>query len=235
MVADSVVNEARAVGFLRKRRKIIHSLFCVSSELPYLCRLICIFLNYSQSIHYEQTSWQSVVGIASSHGQHGFLRHHPRDVGTICRLTQGLEERGAEDSDLQCDETHQHPRLRQWFKRYVVGLLVYRPHRRDQRVHQPLQQFQSSTFTSHNGSAVSGMNIEHSFPKSWWGGSENEAYRDLYNLYPSDSKANSAKGNYAMGVVTTVKSTAGEGYDKVGTGSVPGIRHHQSLGTRRCL
>ena len=68
-------------------------------------------------------------------------------------------------------------------------------------------------FTSHNGSAVSGMNIEHSFPKSWWGGSENEAYRDLYNLYPSDSKANSAKGNYPMGVVTIVTSSAGEGYD----------------------
>lgn len=78
-------------------------------------------------------------------------------------------------------------------------------------------------FTSHNGSAVSGMNIEHSFPKSWWGGSENEAYRDLYNLYPSDSKANSAKGNYPMGVVTTVTSSAGEGYDKVGTGLVTGI------------
>lgn len=74
-------------------------------------------------------------------------------------------------------------------------------------------------FTSHSGSAISGMNIEHSFPKSWWGGTSNEAYRDLYNLYPSDSKANSSKSNYAMGVVTTVKSTAGEGYDKVGTGT----------------
>ena len=52
------------------------------------------------------------------------------------------------------------------------------------------------------GNAVSGMNIEHSFPKSWWGGTENQAYRDLYNLMPSDSKANSSKSNYGMGVVT---------------------------------
>ena len=57
-------------------------------------------------------------------------------------------------------------------------------------------------FNGHTGMAISGMNIEHSFPKSWWGGSENNAYQDLYNLYPSDSKANSSKSNYAMGVVT---------------------------------
>lgn len=36
--------------------------------------------------------------------------------------------------------------------------------------------------------AISGMNIEHSFPKSWWGGAKNDAYRDLYHLYPSDSE-----------------------------------------------
>ena len=42
-----------------------------------------------------------------------------------------------------------------------------------------------------DGKAIAGMNIEHSFPKSWWGSVENDAWRDLYNLYPSDSKANS--------------------------------------------
>lgn len=71
------------------------------------------------------------------------------------------------------------------------------------------------------GAVPSGMNIEHSFPKSWWGGSKNQAYQDLYNLMPSDSKANSSKGNYGMGVVT---QTSGKGfYDneciKVGDGS----------------
>ena len=67
--------------------------------------------------------------------------------------------------------------------------------------------------TPYNNKAVSGMNIEHSFPKSWWGGTENKAYKDLYNLYPSDSKANSSKSNYPMDDVD------GEGeYDIVGTG-----------------
>ncbi len=78
-------------------------------------------------------------------------------------------------------------------------------------------------FTSHDGKAISGMNIEHSFPKSWWGGSSNMAYKDLFNLYPSDSQANNAKSNYPMGVVTTVKTSSGDGYDKVGTGYIDGI------------
>lgn len=75
--------------------------------------------------------------------------------------------------------------------------------------------------SSNNGAAISGMNIEHSFPKSWWGGSKNNAYQDLYNLYPSDSKANSSKSNYAMGKVENV-SSEDEGYDKVGTGTING-------------
>lgn len=77
-------------------------------------------------------------------------------------------------------------------------------------------------FSAHDGKSITGMNIEHSFPKSWWGGASNDAYKDLYNLYPSDSKANSSKSNYPMGVVTTVKETSGEGYDKVGTGDAGG-------------
>lgn len=75
--------------------------------------------------------------------------------------------------------------------------------------------------SSNKGSAISGMNIEHSFPKSWWGGSKNNAYMDLYNLYPSDAAANSSKSNYAMGKVENVK-TQDEGYDKVGTGTING-------------
>lgn len=76
-------------------------------------------------------------------------------------------------------------------------------------------------FESHNGRSISGMNIEHSFPKSWWGGTKNDAYRDLYNLYPSDKEANSAKSNYPMGVVTTVRVDESP-YDKVGTGNIDG-------------
>lgn len=48
-----------------------------------------------------------------------------------------------------------------------------------------------------------GMNREHSFPKSWWGGTQNEAYTDLNHLYPSESAANMAKSNFPMGEVQT--------------------------------
>ena len=65
------------------------------------------------------------------------------------------------------------------------------------------RQFNSST------EAVPGMNIEHSFAKSWWGGSKNQAYCDLFNLMPSDQTANSSKGNYAMGKVTSSSWTNG--------------------------
>jgi hypothetical protein len=54
-------------------------------------------------------------------------------------------------------------------------------------------------FNGFNG--VSGMHIEHSLPKSWWGGTNNFAYRDLYHLFPSDGITNSTKNNYPLGVV----------------------------------
>ena len=75
----------------------------------------------------------------------------------------------------------------------------------------------SSNASAQSASAVSGMNIEHSFPKSWWGGSNNQAYRDLYNLMPCETKINSSKSNYAMGKVTSVNVT--NGCTKVGKGS----------------
>lgn len=63
-----------------------------------------------------------------------------------------------------------------------------------------------------------GMNREHSVPKSWWkknGDVEyTPAYSDLWNLYPSDQKANSAKLNYAFGIVKT--ASFDNGVTKVG-------------------
>lgn len=50
--------------------------------------------------------------------------------------------------------------------------------------------------------AVDGMHIEHSFPKSWWGAYENNAYRDLHHLYPADGSANSSKNNLPLGEVS---------------------------------
>ena len=52
-----------------------------------------------------------------------------------------------------------------------------------------------------NAGSISGMNIEHSVAKSWWGGSSNHAYKDLYHLNPSDAAANSARNNYPLGEV----------------------------------
>ena len=50
--------------------------------------------------------------------------------------------------------------------------------------------------------SFSGLNREHSFPKSWWGGSTTVgAYVDLNHLYPSEMKANTAKSNYPLGEV----------------------------------
>lgn len=50
--------------------------------------------------------------------------------------------------------------------------------------------------------SFSGLNREHSFPKSWWGGDTNvNAYTDLNHLYPSEMRANTAKSNYPLGTV----------------------------------
>lgn len=60
------------------------------------------------------------------------------------------------------------------------------------------------------GAVASGCNIEHSFAKSWWGGSNNDAYKDCYHLNPSNSTANSARSNYPLGVPTKdIKSNTG--------------------------
>ena len=64
-------------------------------------------------------------------------------------------------------------------------------------------------------SSVSGMNREHSFPKSWWGGTQVDAYTDLNHLYPSDGEANLAKNNYPLGEVST--ASFDNGCTRVGT------------------
>ena len=75
-------------------------------------------------------------------------------------------------------------------------------------------------FTS-PGVAVSGCNVEHSFAKSWWGGANNDAYKDCYHLNPSNSTANSARSNYPLGV--PVKEIKTSGSLKIGK------IHHEAL------
>lgn len=72
-----------------------------------------------------------------------------------------------------------------------------------------------------SGSIVSGCNIEHSFAKSWWGGNENDAFKDCYHLNPSNKDANSARSNYPLGVPT--KNIKYSGSLKIGK------IHHDSL------
>ncbi|MCR5850968.1 MAG: endonuclease [Bacteroidaceae bacterium] len=50
-------------------------------------------------------------------------------------------------------------------------------------------------------SAVNNMNIEHIWANSWWGHLKNNAYCDLFNLYPADATANGRKSNNPIGVV----------------------------------
>ncbi len=53
------------------------------------------------------------------------------------------------------------------------------------------------------------MNIEHSVANSWWGKTKNSAYKDLCHLNPSDSQANSRKGNYPLAELSNVSWTNG--------------------------
>ena len=73
------------------------------------------------------------------------------------------------------------------------------------------------------GAVVSGCNIEHSFAKSWWGGSKNDAYKDCYHLNPSNTTANSSRSNYPLGVPTKdLKDQSVTGSLKVGKATYEG-------------
>ena len=66
--------------------------------------------------------------------------------------------------------------------------------------------------------AVSGMNIEHIWANSWWGHERNNAYQDLFNLYPADATANGRKSNNPIGVVDGTVAYS-NGVTKVGKSS----------------
>jgi len=81
----------------------------------------------------------------------------------------------------------------------------------------------SNNHVAFNGnSAASGMNIEHSFAKSWWGDGR-QAAQDVQHLCPSNSTANSSKGSWPMAVVDGTV-TFSNGCIKVGkSSSKPGM------------
>ena len=67
-------------------------------------------------------------------------------------------------------------------------------------------------------SAVSNMNIEHIWANSWWGHVKNNAYCDLFNLYPADATANGRKSNNPIGIVDGTVAYS-NGMTKVGKSS----------------
>ena len=67
-----------------------------------------------------------------------------------------------------------------------------------------------------------GINREHSFPKSWFGGDVSPMYTDLFHLYPTDIHVNSMRGNMPFGevyeptwegTISQVGSSASVGYN----------------------
>lgn len=75
--------------------------------------------------------------------------------------------------------------------------------------------YSSNVYHFNGFRGVQGMHKEHSFPKSWWGGTEVDAYTDLHHLYPSDGEANMAKSNHPLGEVAN--ASFDNGVTKVGT------------------
>lgn len=78
-------------------------------------------------------------------------------------------------------------------------------------------------FNSENPTAsVTGFDIEHMLPKSWWGGEVNEAYCDLFHLVPGDYSANRSKSNHAPGIPSD--TTFWNGSFATGSGSDYGLQ-----------
>jgi len=79
----------------------------------------------------------------------------------------------------------------------------YLPKTNSQGRHQVMDYYSDEVkYFTGTGSAVNGMNKEHVAPQSWWGGGTGIPVGcDLFQVIPSDATANSAKGNYPLGVV----------------------------------
>lgn len=49
--------------------------------------------------------------------------------------------------------------------------------------------------------SIPDLEIEHCFPKGWWGGTNNDAYKDLHHLNPANCRANNNKSDCPPGYV----------------------------------
>lgn len=64
-------------------------------------------------------------------------------------------------------------------------------------------------------------NREHLFCQSWFGGTDDAPYSDLFHIYPVDGLVNTVRNNNPFGVVTNPSRTFANG-SKYGTNSFPG-------------
>lgn len=82
--------------------------------------------------------------------------------------------------------------------------------------------FGTNQCSSTPGYENSCYNREHSFPKSWFNGSEGDTmYSEMFHLYPADSYVNSRRNNYPYGTVSTPTWTSQNG-SKLGPCSTTG-------------
>ena len=65
-------------------------------------------------------------------------------------------------------------------------------------------------------------NREHSFPKSWFGGTVKPMHTDLFHLYPTDGYVNNRRGNYPFGETDGEAYMSAKGFSKLGTCTYPG-------------
>ncbi|MBR5102505.1 MAG: endonuclease [Muribaculaceae bacterium] len=75
------------------------------------------------------------------------------------------------------------------------------------------------------------INREHSFPKSWWGGTNDDKYSDVFHLYPTDGYINNQRSNYPFGECangTRLTNNQYYGKGKLGTSTFTGYKITES-------
>lgn len=83
-----------------------------------------------------------------------------------------------------------------------------------------LRYFASDYITQNYPGFGTKIHIEHSLPKSWWGGHEWAAYKDLNHLFPADGSTNLSKNDNPLGIVSGTP-TKNNGVSKIGPGNYP--------------
>lgn len=73
-----------------------------------------------------------------------------------------------------------------------------------------------------NSAEGKGLNKEHSFPKSWFGGKVSPMYSDAFHVVPTDAYINNMRSNLPYGETDSPTKTSINAFSKKGPCSVPG-------------